>query len=93
MIKNDPGDAALAASITFCASSADSAATDIRVFCSSELRTNAASGGVKNFSAAKLARAVAMRAVVHKMKDERRMEFMVFIGGIDECLESDCNYL
>jgi hypothetical protein len=32
---------------------------------------------VKNFSEAKLAGAVAIKAVVRRMLDERRMEFMV----------------
>jgi hypothetical protein len=82
MIRKAPGVVALAPSITFCASSTDPPPTDTRLICSSGLRTNETSGGVKNFSAAKLAVAVAIRAVVKRRVDEQRMEFMVLWGGL-----------
>jgi hypothetical protein len=77
IMRNAPGVEALAASISFCASSTDPATKATRLICSSGLSTNKISGGVKNFSEAKLAGVVAIKAVVRRMLEERRMEFMV----------------
>jgi hypothetical protein len=77
IMRNAPGVEALAASISFCASSTDPATKATRLICSSGLSTNETSGGVKKFSEAKLAGAVAIKAVVRRMLEERRMEFMV----------------
>jgi hypothetical protein len=84
MMRKAIGDAALAASINFCASSTEPEGKATRLICSSGRKTKGTSGGVKNFSAAKDAGAVAIKVAVRRMLDERRMKLMEYIVWIDD---------